>query len=624
MEIEPRTPSGRPGPVPRDRALAGQGVRAKPERSARGSAVPASAVMLGMLLAGRAMAAPAADEEPGDATAPPAAEPEITTETAAASVEPGATRGADAAVVTAAPAQTVALPDDAPGSDADRERVEGGAADQPRDAVLAPSGNDAEAVTTPAPGTTEFNLTQTEVNFSTDQALDEAPSEEGEDPDEGLEAPGDYVEGSAGEDVIFGTALADTIDGGEGNDTIRAGAGGDTVRGAAGNDRLYGEEGDDLLQGGPGDDLLDGGPGDDRLEGGDGDDTLRGAAGDDLLDGGDGNDLLDGGAGKDTMFGGPGDDVIRIDSLADTAFGGQLSFDQGIDTLVVTQGYTADFARLYGSADTLTFAFGDRFGERLPDEANPRSRLVDPSFENLTLEGDADIDIVGGDGDNVLRGNAGDNRIWGYDGDDTLAGGDGTDLLYGGAGDDRYLVGLNDSGIDTIFDTEGANLLVLEDVADQAVGLELVGDDLHVFVGDEAVAVWSDYVGNEDALAGIDWGEGPVVPADLLAGSLAATQFESAANAEGGGDLLSAFLSEPASEAADATEDDGWLRGDDSSQPTATEAEPVAQSEPPMVTTARAEPVDDGAMPAVEGDLNDAALWSEARATHEHDDDPLT
>jgi hypothetical protein len=30
-----------------------------------------------------------------------------------------------------------------------------------------------------------------------------------------------------------------------------------------------------------------------------------------------------------------------------------------------------------------------------------------------------------------------------------------SDLLYGGAGDDNYVIGLNDSAIDTVFDHEG-------------------------------------------------------------------------------------------------------------------------------------------------------------------------
>lgn len=195
---------------------------------------------------------------------------------------------------------------------------------------------------------------------------------------------------------------------------------GSMLDGDAGNNTLIGGVSRDLLRGGNGNDLLQGGGGADQLEGGNGNDTLEG---------GTGSDLLIGGAGADTLIGGLGDDTYRLSDDQDTLVENP---GEGIDAIQLDAGYVASHA---GS----TYALG-------------------ASFENLSAQGDAAINLVGNAADNRLEGNRADNRIDGGEGRDFLIGGGGHDVLTGGAGADVFAWHLADEGaqgapaIDTITD----------------------------------------------------------------------------------------------------------------------------------------------------------------------------
>lgn len=317
------------------------------------------------------------------------------------------------------------------------------------------------------------------------------------------------------------------------------------------DDVLVGTVGDDRIYGGPGADRIEAGEGADRAEGGAGNDQLMGGGGDDSLYGDDGDDRLDGGVGNDVMVGGIGDDTLIVDSPGDVALGGALedAVGGGRDTLIVAEGF-AGAARASGlMPESLTFTHADRFGEQLPEGANPTPFTVHGTIDKIVLDGDAAYDIALGDGGQTAIGNAGANRIWGGDGNDDIAGGGGLDVLAGGRGDDVYRVGLNDGAIDTIFDLDGANTLVLEGVEDQTVETVMVGDDLHVVAGDQTVAIWSDYAGHESALAAIDFGQGVVDPQALL-GPATGTE---------GVDLLSSYLAD----GVDDADGPDWLAGSD-------------------------------------------------------------
>ncbi|MFT4953929.1 MAG: Ca2+-binding RTX toxin-like protein [Brevundimonas sp.] len=132
-----------------------------------------------------------------------------------------------------------------------------------------------------------------------------------------------------------------------------------------------------------------------RLDGGAGRDELYGERGDDQLFGGEGRDLLDGGLGADYMEGGAESDIYIVDDRGDQVI--EIEDDIGFDIV----------------RSSVSF------------DARPTH------IENITLEGDDNINAVGNDLDNRITGNSGNN---------ILKGGGGVDYMRGGAGDDTYYV----------------------------------------------------------------------------------------------------------------------------------------------------------------------------------------
>ena len=267
------------------------------------------------------------------------------------------------------------------------------------------------------------------------------------------------------------------------------------------------------------------------------------------------------------MQGGTGNDVLAVDDLHDVALDNTPGPNGGgSDTLQVDDGFAATLQAAGGPA-SVTFVFSGQLGSALPAGAANYSQQVALGVEHVVLSGSADHDVLGNGGDNRLTGNEGDNALYGGAGDDVLSGGGGNDLLEGGAGRDRleggsgddvltggaaadelyggagddilsgglgsdqlygaagndtYVIGLNDSAVDTVFDHEGVNQLQLDGFEGGAVQTALVGDDLYLAVDHNVVAVVSGYRGHEDAWSGIDLGEGPVPIADLMAATGAA------------------------------------------------------------------------------------------------------
>ncbi|GAA0627724.1 hypothetical protein GCM10009422_25930 [Brevundimonas kwangchunensis] len=322
------------------------------------------------------------------------------------------------------------------------------------------------------------------------------------------------VNALGGNDSITGTRFDDELRLGDGNDEGIGGEGNDTILGGIGNDKLFGDAGNDRLEGGEGDDLLHGGAGADVMIGGSGNDTyyvhsaddqvvenagegtdnvrstvswvladhfedlmlegaasvdgtgnalnnsitgnagvnvirglggndrLFGLAGNDHLEGGEGDDLLHGGAGVDVMIGGVGNDIYYVDS-AD-------------DQVIENAGEGRDNVR-----STVSWVLGDH-------------------FEELMLEGMADIDGTGNALDNAVMGNNANNVLYGLDGNDTLAGNGGDDTLYGGRGNDR-LVGR--SGNDVLHGGEGDDQYFV-DSQDVIVEADGEGRDEVFSVGD--------------------------------------------------------------------------------------------------------------------------------------------
>lgn len=276
-------------------------------------------------------------------------------------------------------------------------------------------------------------------------------------------AGNDRVTGLLGDDRVYGESGDDTLTGGDGNDTVMGGDGNDKITGE-GNNVIY-LDGNGVLQ--PGNDLLDGGKGDDELQGEQGNDYLFGGSGKDTLwgdarfystDGStDGNDYIDGGKDSDTLVGGGGSDVLLGGDDDDSLYGDLDSLpheSQGDDYLDGGAGN-----------DTLSGMYGD---DVLSGGADNDSLFGGAGRD--VLDGDVGDDYLAGDSgdgddaDDVLNGGDGNDEIYGAGGNDVLRGGPGTDKLYGGPGDDIYPDITHE---DTVADTEGRNLLIL----DQADGL---------------------------------------------------------------------------------------------------------------------------------------------------------
>jgi Ca2+-binding RTX toxin-like protein len=389
------------------------------------------------------------------------------------------------------------------------------------------------------------------------------------------------IPGTDGDDVIHGTPHDDRLFGGAGNDIIHGHEGDDLLDGGVGDDQLFGGPGNDSLLGGAGQDQLFGGTGDDQLSGGSGNDHLLGEAGRDRLDGGSGDDILDGGADPDRLIGGAGDDILSVDNIHDVAFGDGAGVAlAGNDTLVAQAAFDAHLLAELGE-DGAAFVFSENFGQSLPSGIAGHTQQVAGDVQNITLEGGADHDVVGDGGDNRLIGNHGDNQLHGGAGDDLLLGNGGADRLYGGAGrdrleggeaddildgggsddelrgdagndildggdgndhlsggvgddilrggrgddllgggagDDRYLFEAGDGGWNTIIrDGEGANVAELDGFAGAPLKAVVAGQNLVVVANFAPLFTFEDFVGNEQAFAGVQIGDQFIPTEDLLA-----------------------------------------------------------------------------------------------------------
>jgi len=184
------------------------------------------------------------------------------------------------------------------------------------------------------------------------------------------------------------------------------------------------------------DNRVDGGSGKDQIWGLGGDDDLFGHAGNDKLYGGTGNDWIDGGAGADEMEGGSGNDTYFIDNANDKVSEG---FAAGTDWVHST----ASIAKLFDNVENVSL------------DGNGNINVTGNTLDNL---------IDGNDSKNVIDGGAGKDEIYGRGGNDTLTGGAGADTFHFDL-DPKYLA--ND-GHDTIKDfVKSEDVLDFNGVADQ-------------------------------------------------------------------------------------------------------------------------------------------------------------
>lgn len=223
--------------------------------------------------------------------------------------------------------------------------------------------------------------------------------------------PINFINGTAGDDILFDTSNPDAIAGNDGNDTVVASVNAgndaewDTFDGGAGTDTLdYSDAGTgingsldggvvnrvvgwggifsidfatgfenvigtgfaDTVAGSTAANRLESGAGNDSLLGGNGNDTLRAGDGADTINGGSGRDLIVGGDGADRLRGGSGSDNFRweagdygADVLVDFVLGtDQISFGRGF--LATDPAERSDYADMLSTLqavqDTLLYA----------------------------------------------------------------------------------------------------------------------------------------------------------------------------------------------------------------------------------------------------------------------------
>lgn len=246
------------------------------------------------------------------------------------------------------------------------------------------------------------------------------------------------ITGNSGNNSLEGLNGVDTLIGGGGNDTyivdtdtdiiIESSSGGiDTVQSSV----TYYLDGNLIVPGNL-ENLTLTGSNNINANGNTLDNYLMGNAGDNNLFGSQGNDTLNGAAGSDGLFGGQGNDLYIIDSTTDFLF---ESTNEGIDNVQSSVSYT-----------------------------------LNTNFENLILDGAANIDGIGNTSDNNLIGNSGNNVLTANAGNDTLSGGNGVDTLVGGTGSDVYIV---DSTTDTITESTNEGIDTVQSSASYTLGSNL-------------------------------------------------------------------------------------------------------------------------------------------------------
>jgi len=133
----------------------------------------------------------------------------------------------------------------------------------------------------------------------------------------------------------------------------------------------------------------------------------------------------------------------------------------GAAVAAASAGQIIDLASGDYSGEGVVSVTVDNLTVRGPASATGVALTLAGGAVDLTLDGEADIDVTGSAGANTITGNDGDNHLLGVAGNDTLIGGDGNDTLdggadddsmAGGAGDDNYIV---DSASDIVTELAG-------------------------------------------------------------------------------------------------------------------------------------------------------------------------
>jgi Ca2+-binding RTX toxin-like protein len=356
------------------------------------------------------------------------------------------------------------------------------------------------------------------------------------------EAPGEEVDGTAGNDVIDATYVdADGDSVNTGPDTVLAGAGDDSVESGDGNDTVFGETGQDTVISGNGDDYVIGGNDDDLILGGDGNDTLyggndpatgQGTGGSNTLstsfqvidlgdyadiDPDESNGISENAADLSGSYGDAGNPLYdqRVDATTSDPNGsGNVDGNDNNNTSpeTITIGgvaKTIDSVQVYDAVITYTDGDTANITAVVFQTTDGQTYLAPELALNadntaLTAKPIVSIDlgtVVADDGalaadrvdadwqvpvldssQDYIDGGAGADSIYGNEGNDTLLGGSGVDTIYGGDGTDSVEGGAD---ADSIFGGAGNDTLIGGTGADSLYG-GLGDDEIYLAEGDVA------------------------------------------------------------------------------------------------------------------------------------------
>lgn len=255
--------------------------------------------------------------------------------------------------------------------------------------------------------------------------------------------PGDFLDGSDGNDTLIGSALDDVLIGNTGNDLLNGGDGQDSLFGSAGNDRLNGDGGNDFMRGNSGKDTNNGGSGDDETfwRGSDGNDLMAASEGLDTinLEGSATNDAFTVSGSAGVIQVGLGGKTVRIED--DTAVV-NVNGNGGSDSFTISSitDVTQALLQINGGAgsDVINAAGASTDGIRLSLNGGDDGDVITGTNSDETIQGGNGNDIIdGGAGNDELNGGFGDDQLDGSAGNDVLIGSSGLDVLNGGSGQDQ-------------------------------------------------------------------------------------------------------------------------------------------------------------------------------------------
>ncbi|WP_105439700.1 DUF5801 repeats-in-toxin domain-containing protein [Neorhizobium sp. T25_13] len=307
--------------------------------------------------------------------------------------------------------------------------------------------------------------------------------------------------------------------GGSGNDVLIGGDEANNLNGNGGDDSLFGGAGNDRFSGGTGINKMVGGTGNDQFFATGGTDTIHGNGEADIAATAGENDMvvyygnqsnfaitrmLDGGWQVLNTANGEIDKLYGVESI--NFNGGAIELDLTAPVQLFNGNNLVGTFTTISDANTAASA-GFRI-ELVGTVTNQSATITKQNLtvvggaedigivltldgvQNITLQGEAPIKVIGDGLSNTINGNDGANILEGGDGNDVLNGNGGDDSLFGGAGNDRFSGGtginkmVGGTGNDQFFATGGTDTIHGNGEAD--IAATAGENDMVVYYGNQS------------------------------------------------------------------------------------------------------------------------------------------